>query len=390
MDLTDQGLLTHGSTLKVSFGHELIFQEIGSSGDMFEYQVFISNGFDSTLTFIIAANPCVLRFQFLDASIKMDSAKQESGLLYMPSPVLEKIFSFISVKEAQDCFLMTSRAAMDSLKGQLQSEKIVVDGTMDNLRQCLLVTPGSVRCVEVEPSYFVKSFEVYNREEWKAVLSGKNLKRVHVQNFDDLVGVKFNSSTRLSYFRLSIPEMNLDECKRISKEDPDLLASLVATKVKNVLVKVHRDYLEEKHGPVFEILQSLFPHATEMEIHLGYDDGYLVVPTLRPTKILKNFSLLVNVHRPLYDQAASSPRMPLENLTGLEGLLCHPFLLLWLFSQSTVWMPKLTTLMIKDEWHRCPESIWANLPRFAPNVSKFHLNDYLLDYLHELLCVRHP
>ena len=170
------------------------------------------------------------------------------------------------------------------------------------------------------------------------------------------------------------------------------MASLIDTKVQNVDVSVLGGYREDKHGPIFQILQSVFPDATGVDIFLDCDMGYLAA-TFRPPNNLKYFSSKTDDdnHGRSYvlRRAESSVQMPFENLGGLEGLRCPPFLLLWLFSQWHCSLPNLTSLVIEDAHYGCSETFWRNLLRFAPNITKIGLYCYIVGDLRELLRVSH-
>jgi hypothetical protein len=183
----------------------------------------------------------------------------------------------------------------------------------------------------------------------------------------------------------------------VLNKEPGVSRALTSTKIQAIDVYVPNDYDVGKHGEFFDTLNKIAPVATAVSLKIWPAPAHRVASTLRPPPRLKHLSLMNgDVINLAYRGPTSSNPMPFENLRNLEGLLCAPFCLLWLFSQSEVVVPNLRTLVLRlmpdARAHvdaGCFGNFWTNLLSFAPNFRNLEVHCTSAEGIREISEVSH-
>ena len=296
-----------------------------------------------------------------------------SKLLTIPEHVFGLIASFIDSEDLLDGLLMTSKVSMSRLRGQIPYKSLDADSYADSLRECILVSLGSLREISFYDAH--KCLVAFLRHDWRRVFRGKNLQTVTVDDVEILRGVQFA--------KRKLPHLVLDmdnTMNHSSKEPmtPEAYSSLVEAKVQAVTILLHQydeDLSDEPWIPSGKTLQAMFPDATGLEITYPMND---LLTAMKPKSLKKLKYLAVGP----YDMSTVSDFLseavehkPLVHLEDLEAMRC-PFYFfdnLPGLGKMTLWS-KLKTLILVGNTAASDDSFWSNLHRSAPNLKNIEVH----------------
>ena len=313
---------------------------------------------------------------FVD-SRKSQENSEECRLLTIPGDILGRIAANLDTEELQDGLLMTSKAMMERLKGNVPCTKIHVDGSLDSLRKCNLASYGTLEEFSCESEVNVSLNPVgFMNNCWKRVLAGMNLKKVVVNDIRLMQDVTFAERALPCFQVVTSDGSNGRVDGQMTKEK---YGSLTQARVQAVSFRVRW----ENTCPMYPrqgVIPSIFSNVTGLEIAFPHPKQLAELPPafLRQLKHLAVCATEVEDFSrcpwllPRRGETDLERRLPIEHLQNLEGLRSTVDRLGLEEAWNYDTLPRLKTLVLVGQ-NFLDRRIWLNLRVMAPNLKNIEL-----------------